>query len=275
MLTVSKALFVMSILSIVKKTVHSRIDFSFSDPCEVLLWGWQESGLWNLGPSGEDGEQGNWDSQESLFVYREDRGSDRGRLRAAWRGRHTVVTVRGFSVCSCKEVLMPLWHSSSPSPAEVWEFKVNIVSCSSSVLLQPFCMSFSSFSVCLKPFRVRGCAVHRESGLTVGLREPRPFSLGVTGGWSSIKDNVSCWHTAICLWWREWRRRLSSWGSLRAWDSPEPGIHMLGLSPRQRKAWRWGWKSGNGENPYPGSMAEQTHGSCKRREGTELFNMLN
>ncbi len=167
-------------------------------------------------------------------MYSEDRGNDRGRLRAAWRGRHTVVTVRGFSVCSCKKVLMPLWHSSSPSP--VGEFKFNAVSCSLSVLWQPFCMSFSSLSVCLKPFRGRECVVHCASGITVGLGEPRLFSLGVTGGCSSINANVSCWHTATCLWWHGWRRGLSSWASLRAWDSPEPGIHMLELSPRQRKA---------------------------------------
>lgn len=165
-------------------------------------------------------------------MYREDRGSDRGRLRAAWRGRHTVVTVRGFSVCSWKEVLMPLRDSSSPSPADVCEFKLNVESRSLSVLWQPFCVSFSSLSVCLKPFRVTECVVHCASG----LGEPRPFILGVTGGCSSMKANVSCWHTAMCLWWHLWRRGLSSWASLRAWDSPEPGIHMLGLSPRQRKA---------------------------------------
>lgn len=176
---------------------HLRIDFSFSDPCEVLLWGRQEYELWTPGPSGGEGEQGNWDSHESLFVYREDSGSGRGRLSAAWRGRHTVVTVRGFSVCSCKEVLVPSWPSSSPSP----ELKVGDVTSSSSVLWQPFCMSFSSFSACLKPFRVNGWAAHCVSGRTVCLWETRPFSLGVAGGWSSMKDSVSCWHTAMCLWW--------------------------------------------------------------------------
>ncbi len=133
-------------------------------------------------------------------------------------------------------------------------------------------MSFSSFSACLKPLRVRECIVHCESGRTVDLGEPRPFSLGVTVGCSSIKANVSCWHTAMCLWWHGWRRGLSCWASLITWDSPEPGIHMLGLSPLQRKALRWGWKSGKGENPYPGSMAEQTHVGCKERK--ERYNLI-
>ena len=169
-------------------------------------------------------------------MYIEDRGNDRGRLRVAWRGRHTVVTVCGFSVCSCKEVLLPFWHSGTPSPAGVREFKSILVSCTLSVLGQPCCISFSSFSVCLKPFRGGECVVHCASGITVGLGEPWPFSLGVTDGCSSIKAKVSCWHTATCLWWHGWRRDLSSWASLRAGDSPEPGIHMLGLSPRQRNA---------------------------------------
>lgn len=224
-----------------------RIDFSFSDPWEVLLWGWPGYRLWTPEPSGGDGEQGDWDSHESLFVYSAERGSVRGRLRGAWSGRHTVVTATGLSLCSCEQILKASGPWSSSSPADARGLMVaEGVSSSPSVPWQPFWASFSSFSACLKPFRVNGCVAHRASGRVVGLGETRPFSLGLAGGWSSINDSVSCWHTATCLWWQGKGRRRSSGDSLRAGESPELGIHMLALSPRQR---RWGWKSGNGENP--------------------------
>lgn len=168
-------------------------------------------------------------------MYREDRGSDRGRLRAAWRGRHTVVTVRGFCNGSCREVLIAFWSSSSES-LETPAGEFTCVWLSSSVLLQLLCKSFSSFSLHLMPFRGRECVVHCASGTPVVLGEPKPWRMGATGGCSSMNAKVSCWQTATCLWWHGWRRARSSWTSLRPGDSPEPWIHMLGLSPRQRKA---------------------------------------